>query len=98
MDKWGLAANTFKTLRGAAYLLRVELLDHGRSVFEVTHALLGGRLVAHPYRQCDDLLLVGQPVSRSADFVGKATPARVSLLSAWAKAKRASESRVVTAR
>jgi hypothetical protein len=27
----------------------------------------------------------GQPVSRGADLVGRAAPARVSLLSAWAK-------------
>jgi hypothetical protein len=58
-------------LRPAANLIRDELLDHSQGVIEVTHSLPGGCVVARPYRQCDGLLLVGQPVSRGADFVRK---------------------------
>jgi hypothetical protein len=58
-------------LRAAGYLLRDELLDHSQGVFEVTHSLPGGCVVARSFGQCDGLLLVGQPVSRGADFVRK---------------------------
>jgi hypothetical protein len=58
-------------LRAAGYLLRDELLDHRQGVFEVTHSLPGGCVVARSFGQCDGLLLVGQSVSRGADFVRK---------------------------
>jgi hypothetical protein len=68
-------------LRAAAWLLGDVLFDHDQGVFEVTHSLLGGCVVAHPYRQCDGLLLVGQPVLRGTDLVRNGAAAHGQLYS-----------------
>jgi hypothetical protein len=47
--------------------------------------LLSGRVVARPYRQCDGLSLVGQPVSRSTDFIRKGAAGKGRLSFVWAK-------------